>query len=493
MDHVNTSALRFEFAPAASAREQMDGYGSGILYLDGAPHWYSGSSDAPSGVEWTWIDLLEHLATNWFALLFEQSYPFDWLTKRVTHPGEMWAQAELRWSLKGDAVADREEPLLYAFSSRHNLSAGWKGIGLPGLYWFRVGNSVLLSSEDGSVIRTDFEAAVRALDEVGSLMADAFKDSDNPRVIQAVSAWKSRFAEAGRLFLEFSTGLDSAELAVLEKGRPSAEYWELQAGERWDSVHAANDNELLAAARMTKGILSSDRIAALLEIVRSLPKAIDSPIDEISVRAVQFMESYEGLPAHEAGYRLANWLRNDLALSESQSFDVDDFLKRMGVPVKNARFGSDHIEALACWGQRGPCIIVNDDRAYAESLGRLTMTLAHEICHFLIDRHNSLPAAEVLGGAVDLYVERRANAFAAELLLPRAAVALAGEAGAATLADILRYLRTQHGVSKAVACAQLFNSSFFETLTAVEQQYVMSKVQQLKGQFVDQSLINVLV
>lgn len=47
-------------------------------------------------------------------------------------------------------------------------------------------------------------------------------------------------------------------------------------------------------------------------------------------------------------------------------------------------------------------------------------TCAHELCHLLVDTAGALPAVEVLGGQVQQDLEQRANAFAAELLLPHA-------------------------------------------------------------------------
>lgn len=50
------------------------------------------------------------------------------------------------------------------------------------------------------------------------------------------------------------------------------------------------------------------------------------------------------------------------------------------------------------------------------------MVLAHELCHLLIDRHQARPLKILSGPWAPPLLERRANAFAAELLLPTAAL-----------------------------------------------------------------------
>lgn len=48
------------------------------------------------------------------------------------------------------------------------------------------------------------------------------------------------------------------------------------------------------------------------------------------------------------------------------------------------------------------------------------MTLAHELCHLLVDRSKAAPLMIASTPWAPAEIERRANAFAAELLLPRA-------------------------------------------------------------------------
>ena len=68
--------------------------------------------------------------------------------------------------------------------------------------------------------------------------------------------------------------------------------------------------------------------------------------------------------------------------------------------------------------------------------GRRRFTLAHELCHLLVDRDKGARLAIVSGPWAPLDVERRANAFAAALLMPEAAVAKAVAHATASIDEI---------------------------------------------------------
>jgi len=86
--------------------------------------------------------------------------------------------------------------------------------------------------------------------------------------------------------------------------------------------------------------------------------------------------------------------------------------------------------------------------------GAMRFTLAHEICHLLVDRKGSLPVAEVLGGAAPALSETRAEVFASHLLLPFAAVERQ-RANSHNLEDCIGRLTTSFGVSRSLAAGQL--------------------------------------
>lgn len=94
----------------------------------------------------------------------------------------------------------------------------------------------------------------------------------------------------------------------------------------------------------------------------------------------------------------------------------------------------------------------------------------------VLDRAGGLPFCEVLGGALDDFMERRANAFAAELLLPRSTVEQRWASMPRTIGDFIAALKHEFGVSKLVACAQIYNSQVFAKLNGQEQRFLETRL-----------------
>jgi Zn-dependent peptidase ImmA (M78 family) len=101
---------------------------------------------------------------------------------------------------------------------------------------------------------------------------------------------------------------------------------------------------------------------------------------------------------------------------------------------------------------------VNADGKHSRSAAGRRATLAHEICHLLIDRQVGLPFAEVLGGRVRDDIEQRAGAFAAELLLPRA-VAANRLMGSKNPTEDAAALAREFQVSREVVAWQVHNAA----------------------------------
>jgi Zn-dependent peptidase ImmA (M78 family) len=111
-------------------------------------------------------------------------------------------------------------------------------------------------------------------------------------------------------------------------------------------------------------------------------------------------------------------LRESLQISARA--EPETILTNWGVKITGIRITGGGIDAIAIWGgNRIPTVLLNEVGPRARTPTGRRSTLAHEICHLLVDIDGALPAAEVLGGNIPHLIEQRANAFAAEFLLPR--------------------------------------------------------------------------
>lgn len=128
-----------------------------------------------------------------------------------------------------------------------------------------------------------------------------------------------------------------------------------------------------------------------------------------------------------------------------------------------------NLDAIAIWGSRhGPGVLVNRSsrrlalsrREDVAGQGAARVTVAHELCHLLVDREHALGAVDILNGRMPLVVEQRARAFAAAFMLPSEAAAhtwreMSPELTNEGVSAVLRRLTRRFGVTTSIAAWQL--------------------------------------
>lgn len=470
------SPMRFEFLPSEDEAARMNGWGEGILYVLGVPYWYSNSDDQPQPIEWTWVDLLEHVASNWGALVFEQSYPYSWLND-VAHPGDVWSVAERRWARLGEELAEAEEAKLLAFERRHNLASAWKGLSLPSLTLMRNGRVCWICADGQAPIRAPFEECQAALVSICDTLAQSFESSTNLRIKSAINRWRDRGVGAREDFFRSVTGMSQESLIAVQGDADPFEFWGVAANDSW-ADGLVEEGPLLAAARMTTGIHDSATIRRVLDAIRAVPPGKLDALDRISAETCEYLQRMPAQFAFSGGYVAAEFVRDALGGDRPVRFEIEALFEELGISVITQHLGAETIDAVAVWGARGPCVILNADRQHI-SPERTRMTLAHELGHLVLDRVGGLPFCEVLGGAIDYFMERRANAFAAELLLPRGIVESMRNTVEGSISDFVTALKQRFGVSKAVARAQIYNSRVFAGLNGEEQRFLEIRLRRI--------------
>lgn len=437
------------------------GWARASLSWVGDPYW-SGEDAGP--LDWTWIDLLAWLARHWSALTLEEGWPLP--LPRARHPGDLLSQAQERWRERPQAQVDQEQTELYRYLDRHNLARAMRGAYVPALTLARSGNTMWVVDEDLQATRTELAAIRQQLERIGEQLADYFRPSQDPQVLETRSAWGARDRNLQRDYLRYRTGLEGDRLQQIGSDAMSL-IEQLLA----DLVPTRPEPPHLAVARMARHVLTSPQIGRLIqkiggEISRNRP--LSSRLAETSRAAMASLVA--GKP-WEQGYRLAQWLRAELKLDPAARFEPLRLLRDFDVAVMLEPLETPAIDALASWGEAAaPFVIVNNQLlARSSTLNGQRSTLAHELCHLLVDRQRALPVAEVLGGEVDLECEQRANAFAAEVLLPQAWAAQVWAASASS-EGALTHLRESHGVSRQLAAQHLLNTS---SLTLTEDERVL--------------------
>lgn len=360
-------------------------------------------------------DILAFLTVNWDALLLEQVYPQGLNPDR---PSKVRAAAE--WQVARGPRNTYSDDLLAStitFARSHDFARCFGGLyELPAFWMMRQGEDMLLETAD-RIERVPLADWVRFASDLGDRIA-ARLEPDAEKWGALVAAWRTRDTA------------DPVRIAALAIGQTAEVASQLMSEElipHTDSVReAANDNDgLRIAARMVGGI-PYHAIRAILIAAKSVPHRPSSDLDALreELEAEMAMLSESAYP-YEQGVHAANWLRQRCNLSSEGRADPIATLRRYDVHLLQEHIGPSVLDALAIWGSaHGPAVIFNlASRRLTRNGGgissrALKIIAAHELCHMVLDFRRTLAAVDILDSRMPVIAEQRANAFAAEFMLP---------------------------------------------------------------------------
>ena len=121
------------------------------------------------------------------------------------------------------------------------------------------------------------------------------------------------------------------------------------------------------------------------------------------------------------GYDLATDLHEHLATDfvEESSVDIEQIIKRLGIEVIELTLSDAQVRGVSVAGpHHRPGIIINQAHGRNKHSHGYRFSLAHELCHVLFDRREGRRLAIASGPWAPPYIEMRANAFSAMLLMP---------------------------------------------------------------------------
>ncbi len=414
------------------------------------------------GFEWTWVELLEHLANAWPYLEYEQADPVG----LDEPPPLLRTAAEQRWAELPSQERSRKEEQLLGFLDTHDLSRGLHGAWPEPLWLLREGDEMRLWCGD-AYVRASKQGVLGAVEELGDAIHARLGPLADARAEAVRKQWRCRGETTAATFIEVATGLDSETIELVAQRAGLGTRWELESNDGWE------ENEFLAVARMAWTSVGPDDLVEVLGAIRTLPHVWTQQIDDLSEEVRREIAALDSARPYEQGYAVATWLRRKRQVPTDETFDVDALLSDWKVEVREIKLNARTIDAISCWGRGpGPGIILNR-RGIHTRFGARRATLAHEIAHLLLDRQGALPVAEVLGGRVSEEIEARARAFAAELLLPAEAAARE-VARTSEIKSVVSNLVERFRVSQALTAWQVRNSG--ARITANERAYLRSLV-----------------
>jgi hypothetical protein len=445
--------LQFTLQPLA---ERLTTRGFGVQ-IDGAGVWPAqGANDVLLEIQID--DLLAYLTDFWKPLMLRQVYPIDVFPSR---PSQLRRLAEERWAELSPVKIEAEEELVANFEEAHDLARCFAGyFGLPSFWIMRSGRECLM--ETGNALwKLPFADVRGRLGDLGDSICDLLAAADAGRWADAIEAWRKRDQGDDVGLLAWSAGLhpdlarELVEEGVLEAPKNVA-----------DAVN--DDDELRIAARMA-GALAPEQIREILQLASRFGAREATLLCMLATQCARFIESHHATARpFRQGEAAAIFVRERLHLPSDGRVDIFETLLSLGVDLRHTVTEPATLDGLAIWGpHHGPGVFLNEassrvvreNEDIKQSPGA-RVTLAHELCHLLLDGGHALSAIEVLKARMPVGVEQRAKSFAGELLLPSSIAAQHWiEAGRpkdrAGLGVLLENLTDVFGVTWSVASWKL--------------------------------------
>jgi Zn-dependent peptidase ImmA (M78 family) len=436
--------------PEQATPEQCASWGALKIWANGVnlcAHYEDG--ELRESVSWNWWVLLNWLETHWSPLLHEQALPVrnadEWAASammRINHPdtfdrqggwdskaekaADEWFQNHCLWSCREGGLVPNV--VIRRFFDKAEISwTNHSAPGAPSHFQFQFDNRgvrlpVVEVAETLHQFLHHASSYVAAMADTAESRALVTRINFLPQVEHFPKrlGLLAGFGERATSYsTDFAQSLKDQGLALAAKTAelffPKPEpclvvHGHCQGALMFGAVAPAlNDQDrfVIACAMAHHEILdSASRLGEFIDKV-SLPGA--------AINRTPWVE----------GYELAEEWREVGGISTFENLNLDNHLAALGVTIKNVQLSDKNTSGAAVLlRDRSPLILLNtlcarhrDSDGHEFYSGR-RFTLAHELCHLIIDREEGADLALLSGPWAPKAVEKRANAFAAALLMP---------------------------------------------------------------------------
>lgn len=447
MGDTGRFAVKMAFMDDTSERpvapEMAASWGSFEIWVHGAnlcAHLEEG--EALEAVHWYLLPLLEWLTDNWNAMLHEGRLP-------VRNAGEDSVRSlyQTRFpaaGLSADRALAHEEDW-YGWRQRHAIHAAREGGLFPEIFVRRWEDQLELSwsnqsppgSPDGFAFLVPYGRALLEPDEVAQPLFGVMRAA-----AEQLHGWEPE-----------SSRIEELQAAIADLNKPRKQRsarldWlfdlnisDTEAAAPWEAVRSlfnGTTSKIRRAVLEPVGsglVLRGSSHAVLLfgsvnptisrgdarELARLLVDLFDEAGDSRRLLALvdaAVPSGLEGLP-WEQGYEIAEQIHQELSGTGTPSKGVENVLTDLGIDVAETELTDRRIRGVAVAGpQHHPAALVNESHPRNQSPEGRRFTLAHELCHLLVDRREGRKLAVASGPWAPVEVEQRANAFAACYLMP---------------------------------------------------------------------------
>jgi hypothetical protein len=477
--------LAFETNPDPEDRATPDeaaSWGSFQVWVDGqnlCAHMEQG--ETLESAHWYLLPMLEWLVDRWDPLLHEERVPVadvataagaardGWFPGARTDWSPWWQRHSLQACRDGGLF-----PNLYIRRWRDLIEFSWDSARLPGV---PRGFHFLASQGEG---RVPVEAVAQplhrvvgdAITELSSRLPDSLRLAHLVRQHERLHAaeregpeyrdrfsWLSGFGAPSARFRAVWDRLQSSLQSMAPGARDEALRGDGQGLAITGTPHAAVLFGCLAPTIADEDVIAVTDI--LLGSYSPHPRP-EGPLDDLR----RSLDLPTALPWQE-GNVLADEVIDALGLRPDPGVDVAAVLERLGVSQDAVSLTDPNVRAISIAGPyHVPTVFLNVKYPDGTSEWVRRFSLAHELCHLLLDCDRGRRITVASGPWAPLDIEQRANAFAAALLVPEATldeeVARAEERAPLPSAEAIQVLSRRHSVSRLAMIDRLHNLGYLE-------------------------------
>lgn len=380
---------------------------------------------------WYLSPVLDWFAENWATLLHEER--FSWPEKSAA-PAAIACRRSLQWIV--DPYRAETASNAQSWYKRHGLRSAAAGGIFPDLFIRRLADDIELSwsgreaeySPPGFRFESGAGQARLPVMVVGTAISRALEwAAEHPP--RSPASYRANIAalreRVGSLHELTPVSVERTSLPVPLVDRARDAFREIERLDLFDYGGFDQDvpciDEFSPAVAMFGGVapdLGIDDIALLRDALVRACNGEDS--GELAALVASRSEEPLGNPPYADGERFAAELLEDLGIADPQQWvDVEAICERLGVGIENLALETGTIRGVAFAGLGfSPRIVINRNHLFNLNEGGQRFTIAHELCHVLFDRTRAKRIAHASGSWAHPGIEKRANAFAAYLLMP---------------------------------------------------------------------------
>lgn len=429
---------------------------------------------------WYMLPLMEWLADNWGPFLHEERLP-------LKNAGVSAAESLSRTQLTPLSLKHGDDFEWFAtwsdWWSRHSVRAAREGGLFPDIYMRRY--------RDRLEISTGAETLPGIPSEFSFLAPNRIYYADLPSSADAMYQVLSAAVHELRRRLPKSTRVAALADRVASLTSPTRETsrmaWLAGIGERYTQVSRAITESLsMASTRVREGIIGTRQDSPLVivgsayarllygavspttdlaDVVSLTARIIDNYVDDASPWLARMdislgIDEIRQLPPGEQGGRLGEKACELLGGDSGGWIDIESITENMDISISDIQLSDHELRAISIFGPtQRPHIFCNTTTRWARSSWAKRFTLAHELCHLLLDREHGGELAIASGPWAPRAIEQRANAFAAAFLMPTWLLrdTLAASTTSAEDPDTIKSASEQLHVSPSSLIDRLYN------------------------------------